>query len=147
MKTVSILDKKSKSPCWSIFGLPAKAVGGNKYEIIKKFASCKTCFQTYSYSSSTSTLTNHKSAALTNKNQPTVEKFSVSRATPSFTFNSTKPTAADPKQNKISEKHKDLFISSLGNWVCLNVRPISLVEDIGLKDIIDQCIQIGRAFN
>ncbi len=56
----TIIDKKSNAMCWSTFGLPAKIVGPDSYEIIQKFASCKTCFQTYSYSSTTSTLSNHK---------------------------------------------------------------------------------------
>ena len=52
---------------------------------------------------------------------------------------------ADAKQNKASERQRSLLITSLNDWVCSNVRPISIVEDSGLRNVIDQCIQIGRA--
>lgn len=29
------------------------------------------------------------------------------------------------------------------HWMCTNTRPINIVEDIGLKKLIDECIQIG----
>ena len=38
----TIVEKNSKSFCWSLFGLPAKILGPDQYEIIEKFASCKT---------------------------------------------------------------------------------------------------------
>ena len=87
----TILDKKSRAKCWSVFGVPAKILGKDKYEIIKNFASCKTCYQTYSYSSTATTLTNHKCPILTNKNQSTLENFPVSRST------STKPMFSSTK--------------------------------------------------
>ena len=138
----TILDKKPRAKCWSIFVVPAKILGKDKYEIIKNFASCKTCYQTYSYSSTTTTLTNHKCPILTSKNQSTLENFRVSRSTSTKPmFSSTKLDYA--KNNKVSKK-KSLFTTSLSDWICSNVRPIAIVEDSGLKDIIDQCIQIGR---
>ncbi|CAF3765087.1 unnamed protein product [Rotaria sp. Silwood1] len=139
-----IIEKKSTAPCWSVFGLPAKIVGKNKYEIIKKFASCKSCYQTYSYSSSTTTLSNHKCPMLLNKNQSTLETLPVSSSTSCISpFLSNKVAAANAKDNKASEKQKSLFVTSLSDWVCSSMRPISIVEDSGLKNIMDQCIQIG----
>ena len=140
----TILDKKPRAKCWSIFGVSAKILGKDKYEIIKNFASCKTCYQTYSYSSTTTMLTNHKCTILTSKNQSTLENFRVSRST------STKPMFSSTKLImqkiiKFLKKQKSLFTTSLSDWICSNVRPIAIVEDSGLKDIIDQCIQIGRA--
>lgn len=115
-----IVDKKSKSPCWSIFGLPAKIVSNN-YEIIKGFASCKTCYQTYSYSSTTSTLSNHKCPMITNKSQQKLQISSIARsAFHDSVSDLSKSTTADSNNRKISEKEKNLFKTSLSNWICLN---------------------------
>jgi hypothetical protein len=65
----TIVDKNSAASCWKHFGIPAKILGPNKYEIIKKFASSISCYQIYSYSSTTTTLSNHKCLALTHPTQ------------------------------------------------------------------------------
>ncbi|CAF1358716.1 unnamed protein product [Rotaria magnacalcarata] len=138
-----IVDKKSKSPCWSIFGLPAKIVG-NGYEIIKSFASCETCYQTYSYSSTISTLSNHKCPMITNKSQQKLQLSSTSRiAFHDALSDLPKSTPPDPNNIKISEKEKNLFKTSLTNWICLNIRPINIIEDEGLKSLIDLSIRKG----
>jgi len=137
----TIIDKNSNASCWSLFGLPAKIIGPDKYEIIQKFASCKSCFQTYSYSSSTSTLSHHQCSILTNKHQPKIQVIPVSKSTSSTTTNTTSPARA--VNNKIIEKHKRLVTSTISDWICSNTRPINIVEDVGLKNLIEQCIQIG----
>ncbi len=147
MKTISIVDKKSKTPIWSVFGLPAKIVGKDKYEIIKKFASCKSCYQTYSYSSTTSTLSHHKCPMLVKKDQSKLKNFSISSSTSNTSpVVLTRLNAADIKTMKVSEKQKSSFVTLLSDWVCSSVRPVSIIEDSGLIDLIDHCIQIGRSF-
>ena len=76
-----IIDKNSNASCWINFGLPARVLGPEKFGIIPKFASCKHCFQTYSYSSSTSTLSNHKCPMLSNKNQSKMKNAPMSQST------------------------------------------------------------------
>ncbi len=39
------------------------------------------------------------------------------------------------------------FITLVSDWICSNTQPISIVEDDGLKDIIDYCIETGKVFN
>ncbi|CAF1124375.1 unnamed protein product [Rotaria sordida] len=141
----TIVEKKSKAICWSTFGLPAKIIGPNKYEIIKNFASCKSCFQTYSYSSSTTTMSNHKCLILSNKNQSKIEPIPLIKSN-SSTLNSDTTTTRDRTNSvncKSLQKHKCLITSAISDWVCSNTRPINIVEDIGLKDLIEQCIKTG----
>ncbi|CAF4958557.1 unnamed protein product [Rotaria sp. Silwood1] len=116
-----------------------------QYKIIEKKSTAPCCcYQTYSYSSSTTTLSNHKCPMLLNKNQSTLETLPVSSSTSCISpFLSNKVAAANAKDNKASEKQKSLFVTSLSDWVCSSMRPISIVEDSGLKNIMDQCIQIG----
>ncbi|CAF3915154.1 unnamed protein product [Rotaria sp. Silwood1] len=127
--------------CWSTFGLPAKIIGANKNEIIKSFASCKTCFQTYSYSSSTTTMSNHKCSSLSNNNQSKIEPIPLVKS------NSSTPNSdtTNSVNSKALQKHKRLITSAISDWVCSNTRPINIVEDIGLKDLIEQCIKIETA--
>ena len=97
----TIVDKNSSASCWKQFGLPARILGQNKYEIIKRFASCKSCCQTYSYSSTTTTLSNHKCPVLNNGNQSKLQVLSIPKP-------STSTTLAHGKAN---EKQKSSFVS------------------------------------
>ena len=97
----TIVDKNSAASCWKQFGLPAKILGPNKHEIIKRFASCKNCYQTYSYSSTTTTISNHKCPVLNNGNQSKLQVLSVPKS-------STSTTLAHGKAN---EKQKSSFVS------------------------------------
>ncbi len=111
-----IVHKKSNSSCWSVFGLPARIVGPDSYEIIPKFASCKTCFQTYSYSSTTSTLSNHKCSSLTNQNQSKIQVTKISKSVIASTTNdASSPTR--PANNKLLEKHKHLVTTAISDWM------------------------------
>jgi hypothetical protein len=132
----TIVDKNSAASCWKYFGLPAKIIGPNKYEIIKRFASCKSCYQTYSYSSTTTTLSNHKCPAVTNPTQSKLQPLLV-----------PKPTTSVPLViSKANDKQKSSFVTLLSDWICSNTRPISIVEDDGLTDVLDYCIQTGILF-
>ena len=35
------------------------------------------------------------------------------------------------------------MISLLVEWICSNIRPISIVEDAGLKKLIEEAIHLG----
>lgn len=49
------------SPCWIRFGLPATKDENDRNIIIKNFASCRSCYTTYSYTyGSTKSLISHK---------------------------------------------------------------------------------------
>jgi hypothetical protein len=139
----TIVDKISNAPCWSVFGLPAKILGPDNYEIIKKFASCKNCFQTYSYSSTTSTLSNHKCSMTPNKSQSKLKILPVERQTMSSPTRNT----SNAVNSKAIEKQKRSLVTLMSEWVCSGTRPISIIEDDGLKNLIDHCIQIGICFS
>lgn len=125
----TIVDKSSGASCWKQFGLRAKILGPNKYEIIKRFASCKSCYQTYSYSSSTTTLSHHKCSALNNNNG-----------------NQSKLQMMSIVHGKTNERQKSSFVSLVSDWICSSTRPISIIEDTGLKNIVDYCFQTGVIF-
>lgn len=134
----TIVDKSSGASCWKQFGLPAKILGPNKYEIIKRFASCKSCYQTYSYSSSTTTLSHHKCSALNNNNgnQSKLQMMSIPKPSTSMAI----------VHGKANERQKSSFVSLVSDWICSSTRPISIIEDTSLKNIVDYCFQTGVIF-
>jgi hypothetical protein len=48
--------------------------------------------------------------------------------------------------SKANDKQKSSFVTLLSDWICSNTRPISIVEDDGLTDVLDYCIQTGILF-
>jgi hypothetical protein len=79
---------------------------------------------------------------LSSKDQPKIQLTPVSKLTSSSTTNNT----TDPISSKTLQKHKRLITRSISDWVCSNTRPINIVEDIGLKNLMDQCVKIGIIF-
>ncbi|CAF4688691.1 unnamed protein product [Rotaria sp. Silwood2] len=77
--------------------------------------------------------------------QTKLKVVSISQST-NVTTTCDTTNSLDSYNNKILEKYKRLSNSTMGDWVCLNTCPISIFEDIGLKNIIDQCIKIGKIF-
>ncbi|CAF3832566.1 unnamed protein product [Rotaria magnacalcarata] len=117
-KEYTTVKKKSKAKCWSKFGLPAKIIGPGKFEIIKNFASCTSCFQTYSYSSSTTTISNHKCLVSSNENQSKIELIPLVKSNTSTTYSDT--TTSDrinSVNHKTLQKHKRLITSVISDWV------------------------------
>ncbi|CAF4198612.1 unnamed protein product [Rotaria sp. Silwood2] len=51
--------KDKKSDCWKCFGISARKLDEEKSELFEKFASCKHCYITYSYLSSTRKMNKH----------------------------------------------------------------------------------------
>ncbi|CAF1542092.1 unnamed protein product [Adineta ricciae] len=45
--------------------------------------------------------------------------------------------------NKNIGSHKQKMTHLLGEWICSNIRPLSVVEDTGFKRIIEEAISIG----
>jgi hypothetical protein len=131
--------KDKKADCWRCFGLPARKVNETKNEIYDKFVSCKYCYATYSYSSSTRNMNKHIDICVGfNPNQT---HFTTSTEINSIQL--TKPSISSPSNHKNVEPYKEKMKNLLSEWVCSNIRPLSIVEDAGLIKIIEEAIRIG----
>ncbi|CAF1594607.1 unnamed protein product [Rotaria sp. Silwood1] len=122
------------SPCWTRFALPAVKDENNRNIVIKNFATCRSCYSTYAFTcGSTKSLNSHKC---------TKESSSIS------TSPSTKSPSLNLKINRYFSEKKKTLTSLIAQWVCQSIRPISIVEDEGLLNIIKQCISWnGGPFN
>ena len=129
---------KHTSDCWTLFGYPALVNEYGDPRRINGFVSCRKCLSTYSFvSNSTRFLNRHDCDAARERNRKlqTNARSSVQRCLSSFY--PVKPTALKAQEQT---KIKDLQTE----WICQNVRPFSIVEDTGLRRLIQECICIGE---
>ena len=127
-----------KSKCWQIFGFPARKNETNEYQRIPGFVSCRKCFKTYSYKSTTGTrqLNSHPCVpvSLTESKSSTIP---------------TKQTTLDHipknlKQIKLDDKEINNFKILISKWICEDLRPFTVVEDGGLRKVFQELISLGK---
>lgn len=125
--------KRATAPCWKVFGFPVMISNEkeNKFEIIPGFASCKTCFETYRYiDSSTANLNSHVCPRMLPSDQPTLA------------MKSQTPRSA--MACKLLTQKKKEMTNLCARWVADSMRPFSIVDDRGLREIVDKSIEIGK---
>jgi hypothetical protein len=129
---------KHTSECWKIFGFPATVNNNGDPERIQGFVSCRKCFSTYSFISNSTRLLNQHDCEISKEKN----KRLAANGSPSTQRCLTAFYPAQPVTLKASEikKIKDLQ----AEWVCQSIRPFSIVEDDGLRRLIQECISIGR---
>ncbi|CAF5125695.1 unnamed protein product, partial [Rotaria sp. Silwood1] len=112
------------SPCWNQFALPVVKDENNRDIVIKNFATCRSCYATYVFTyGSTKSLNSHKC----------VKELSSISTSPS-----TKSPSLNSKINRFSSEKKKTLTSLIALWICQSIRPISIVEDEGFLNIIQQ---------
>ena len=130
---------KSSSPVWAVFGIPAQINHLGQYEPIKGFSSCKKCNKTYKYSSKVGTnpMKGHKCFKLEE-----ILKKSKSSASSNVTgpLDQMGVTIQKQIERRDVEKMKDLVV----NWIAGSMRPISIVDDYGFRQIVQQAILMGK---
>ncbi|CAF1265169.1 unnamed protein product [Rotaria sp. Silwood1] len=122
------------SPCWNRFALPVVKDENNRNIVIKNFATCRSCYATYVFTyGSTKSLNSHKC----------VKELSSISTSPS-----TKSPSLNSKINRFSSEKKKTLTSLIALWICQSIRPISIVEDEGFLNIIQQYLSWdGGLFN
>ncbi|CAF3364514.1 unnamed protein product [Rotaria socialis] len=135
----TIIDNTGKrtSNCWNSFGFPAIINHNGDFQRVDGFVSCRKCFATYSFTSNSTRLLNqHVCEASEERNKRLEVKSTPSAQRRLTSYCSTKRVTL--KESEIS-KIKDLQ----AQWVCQSIRPFSIVEDSGLRRLIQECISIG----
>ena len=128
-----------KSKCWNVFGFPAKRTETGDFERIFGYVSCRHCYQTYTYATTTGTrlLNSHSCVA----NFLAISSSSTSTQTTTQTTLDT--FSKNWKQIKLSENETNKFKDLVVKWICKDMRPFTLTEDEGLRDIFQQLICLG----
>ncbi|CAF5016547.1 unnamed protein product, partial [Rotaria socialis] len=97
----------------------------------------------------TTAMSNHKCKCLvsSNENQSKIELIPLVKSNTSTTYSDTTTSDSTNSVNhKTLQKHKRLMTSVISDWVCSNTRPTNIVEDIGLKELVEQCIKTSAQF-
>lgn len=138
------VNNKKSSDCWRLFGFPAAINENGDHQRIEKFVSCKKCFTTYSYvSNSTTFLKKHRCDSLHRSNNTSS---STSSRQPTVYHSQRLITDyGNPKSFRLpdncSKDMKDLIV----RWVCRDMRPFAVVDDIGFREIAQRCVSIGMS--
>ena len=128
---------KHFSDCWDLFGFPAVIDDNGDPQRIDGFVSCRKCFTTYSFkSNSTLLLKQHDCEISKERNKRLLANGSPSTQQSLSSFYPTQSATLKPSEIM---KIKDLQ----AEWICQNIRPFSIVEDNGLRRLIQECISIG----
>ncbi|CAF4302813.1 unnamed protein product, partial [Rotaria sp. Silwood2] len=118
---------------WSSFGFAKETISGETFTV-SNFVSCIHCFTTYRYgSSSTESISHHECSgptssfkSATTENSSTLDKHFMKQKNP-FRL--------------CEQRH---FTKLFTNWICDDLRPISVVEDSGLKEICSYFYSLGE---
>jgi hypothetical protein len=142
-KTLKIVDssKSHTAECWRRFGFPAAVdESGNVMKKFISFVSCKNCFVTYSFkSNSTSQMNKHKC-----ENSPFLSSSTSERNSQSLKQSKIASYASNsPQAVKLKECERNKIKNLLVQWVCTDIRPFSVVNDNGLRSLIQECISLG----
>ncbi|CAF4309979.1 unnamed protein product, partial [Rotaria sp. Silwood2] len=137
--TVIENSQKKSSSAWATFGFPARLIENDTYELIHGFASCFQCKTTYTFHSDGSGSTKHllrhvcSKSALSSEHyhEGPLEKLFKSKKTTSVTLNS-----------KDSTKIKD----DLTKWICTSIRPFNIIEDLGLRNVLQTAMDFSRKY-
>jgi hypothetical protein len=131
------------SPCWNRFALPAVKDENDHSIVIKNFATCRSCYTTYSYTlGSTKSLNSHKCSKdpASTSSSPSFKYFNYYLFTIYFVYISSIKSSLNSKNNRFTAGKKKVLTPTIAKWICESMRPISIVEDEGFLNIIQQCL-------
>ncbi|CAF4120577.1 unnamed protein product, partial [Rotaria sordida] len=149
------------SDVWNVFGEPSKINESGVYIIIEGFASCLKCYKTYIKKKDTGTnpLRNHscfKKYMLEKKQHEQLKNMtsqattslitSSSSSTCNFKFNPLSKYGLVIKSTKLTSDEKNKIKEATVQWLCQSMRPFSIVNDIGLRNVIQHTISLGAKY-
>ncbi|CAF1358132.1 unnamed protein product [Adineta ricciae] len=150
----------SKAEWWRCFGFPAKLNNSNIFERIPGFISCFNCMHTQAYSSTSGTkrfkehadkcspksnlaamssITTNSSSANSDASLFNLDLPSLRLSSPSSTLNQTEYQHS----KKINENDIKGIKRLCVEWVCGSIRPFSIIDDDGLRKLVQECIRLG----
>ena len=140
--TITDTSKHHTAGCWKRFGFPAAVnQNGNVIKNFYSFVSCRNFFITYSFKSNSTTLMKkHKC------NNSSFSSSVINFQNHSQSFKQSKISSYTPKivqSIKLKEFEKNKIKKLQAEWVCTNIRPFSVVNDSGLRSLVQECISLG----
>ena len=135
-------EKPNSSLCWKVFGFPAKKLENtNQYEKIEGFTSCQSCFQTYSFAASTGTRNMLAHSCVKNLSNTKITTFTTSSSSNQVKLSSM---MNNYKKVKLNEKELNTIKSVVCAWICHDMRSFKIIEDNGLKNLLQEFVVLGK---
>jgi len=152
-KTYKVIKNESSSAStwWNIFGFPAKLDENNEYQRIFGYVSCFKCFQTFIYSSKSGTtrLKEHETKCgkiISVLSSPLSSSIEIDSPNPSSSTQSILTQHGFRKSRKLNEKDTDHMKLLCAQWISKDLRPFSIIEDSGFRNLAQELILIGILF-
>lgn len=128
------------APCWNRFALPALKNENGSNTIIRNFATCRSCYTTYSYLlGSTKSLNAHRCAPSTSSS-PSSRYFRYKNLIIYYICISSIKSSWKSRIDRFCVEKKQSLTPAIAKWICESMRPLSIVEDEGFLNIIQQCL-------
>ncbi|CAF3038405.1 unnamed protein product [Rotaria sp. Silwood2] len=137
--TVIENSQKKSSSAWATFGFPARLIENDTYERIHGFASCFQCKTTYTFHSDGSGSTKHLLRHVCSKSALSSEHYHEGPLGKLF---KSKKTTSVTLNSKDSTKIKD----DLTKWICTSIRPFNIIEDLGLRNVLQTAMDFSRKY-
>jgi hypothetical protein len=115
-----------------------KKIDTGHFERIPGFVSCRKCLKTYTYTPTTGT--HHLNSHLCVVNYPMESTSSTSISTQMSLDNISNGF----KQIKLGDKEINNFKSLMAKWICADLRPFAISEDVGLRKIFQELVSLGK---
>ncbi|CAF1491119.1 unnamed protein product, partial [Rotaria sordida] len=135
-------ESRSHAEWWRSFGFPAQLNENKKFERIIGYISCFKCMHTQAYNSLSGTkrFTQHA-----NKCFPSSTSSSISISSLSST-QTTLNQMGFKKSMQFSENDVKTVKKLCAEWICSDIRPFSIVDDPGFRNVAQECIRLGATF-
>jgi hypothetical protein len=122
---------------WSNFGFAKETIAGETFTVAN-FVSCAKCFTTYRYGScSTESISRHQCDGLTSSSSSSGNSMASDYL---FTLDKHLVKQKNPFRHSEQQHLTKLFCT----WICDNLRPISIIEDSGIREICSYFCDLGK---
>ncbi|CAF4267719.1 unnamed protein product [Rotaria socialis] len=150
--------KLKYSDVWNVFGVPVKKDNSGVFCVIDGYASCFNCNSTYIKKKDTGTipLRNHpcfKNYIMEQEQQESLilktQASSTTQILPQTAASGINPLTSYGlviKSIRLTLHEKLRTKESIVQWLCRSMRPFSIVNDIGLRNIVQQAISLGAKY-
>ena len=133
----------SKAGWWRAFGYPARLNGNNVWKKIPGFISCLKCMPTQIYSPCSGTKCFKEHADKCFPTSASSKSFS-----PIYEVSTGTQRILDQVEfcKSINLNESDVVkIKNLSvEWICGDLRPFSILDDRGLRNLVQECIRLGE---
>ncbi|CAF2648409.1 unnamed protein product [Rotaria sp. Silwood2] len=165
-KKSSTASSSSLPSWWSSFGYPAKSDENAKYQRIFGYVSCFKCYQTFIYSakSGTTRLREHQNkcariislSSSSSSSSINIDQSNISSSSSSILIDHSIDTASSIQSTlpqhgfrtslKLSETDTNNMKTLCAQWVCMDLRPFSMLDDSGFRAVAQELIRIGHKY-